>query len=101
MVLKGLELFMQVDERLLELVRIDIAQIAQEGDDALLNQVKLVHLQEKFVGRFDQGLQVLIQPGLIVRHQVQDSGEAKKVLAHDQLLVSDDLVEIEDAFLVA
>jgi len=91
----------KIDKRLFQFMWIDAAQVSQECDDSLLNQVQLIHFQQELVRRFDQGIQVLIQSGLIVSHQVQNSRKAQKVFPHDELLVADYFVEIIDAFLIS
>ena len=47
MVLEGFELLVQLDEGLLQLVRVDVPQVPQKGDDALLHQVQNEQETEK------------------------------------------------------
>ena len=92
---------MQLYKGLLEFMRVDIAQIAQEGNNSLLHKMQLVHLEQKLVGRLDKRIQILVKARLIVRDQIENARKAEQILPHDQIFILDDLIEVHDALIIS
>jgi len=77
-------------------VRRDAAHRAQKPKNLYLHGLLVVHLAQKVVHRANLVIQAGIVAGLVVRNQVQDAGEALRVLAQAQFFVLDNQVQVLD-----